>query len=60
MKKLVYIFSLAIGLLMTGCDLWEHTEPLAPDTWGAVPELLVEVDSAALDAEGNLIKDVLP
>ena len=41
MKKLVYILSLAIGLLMTGCAQWENFESLSPDTWGAEPELTV-------------------
>ena len=60
MKKLVYILSIAIGLVVTGCAQWEDFDSLAPDTWGPVPELTVELDAAALDAEGNLIKDYLP
>lgn len=56
MKKLVYILSLAIGLLMTGCAQWETMESLPRDTWGPAPELTIEV--APLDSvTGQLISD---
>lgn len=60
MKKLVYILSIAIGLFMTGCAQWEKYESLPSDTWGAVPELAVYIDSTCLDETGNLTKDYLP
>ena len=42
MKKLVYILSLTIGLIMTGCTPWENVEPLSPDAIGSSnPELTV-------------------
>ena len=56
MKKLVYILSLAIGLLMTGCAQWETMESLPRDTWGPEPELKIEV--SPLDSiTGELISD---
>ena len=56
MKKLVYILSLAIGLLMTGCAQWETLESLPRDTWGPEPELTIEV--SPLDSiTGALISD---
>ena len=56
MKKLVYILSLAIGLLMTGCAQWETMESLPRDTWGPEPELTIEI--APLDSiTGALISD---
>ncbi|MBQ6938360.1 MAG: hypothetical protein IJN35_00760, partial [Muribaculaceae bacterium] len=42
MKKLVYILSLTIGLIMTGCTQWENVEPLSPEAIGSSnPELTV-------------------
>ncbi len=56
MKKLVYILSLAIGLLMTGCAQWDPMESLPRDTWGAEPEITIEV--SPLDSiTGALISD---
>ncbi|MBR5844163.1 MAG: hypothetical protein IKY75_06225 [Bacteroidaceae bacterium] len=56
MKKLVYILSLAIGLLVTGCAQWENMESLPRDTWGPEPELAIEV--SPLDSiTGELISD---
>ena len=51
MKKLLYIFSIVIGLMLTGCE--DKVEPLAPDTWGPVAELTVNVPD-------TLTTDVLP
>ncbi|MBE6306748.1 MAG: hypothetical protein E7084_03765 [Bacteroidales bacterium] len=48
MKKLVYMLSLAIGLIMTGCAQWENIEPMAPDTWGPVAELTVNTPDSVL------------
>ncbi len=53
MKKLVYILSLAIGLIMTGCAQWENIEPMSPDTWGPTAELTVETPD-------TIKTDVLP
>ncbi len=53
MKKLVYMLTLAIGLIMTGCAQWEKYEPMPNDTWGAVSELTVETPD-------TVTGDVLP
>lgn len=53
MKKLVYILSIAIGLILTGCAKWENFESLEPDTWGDLAELTVEVPD-------SITSDVLP
>ncbi len=53
MKKLVYMLSLAIGLIMTGCAQWETYESMAPDTWGPVAELTVNTPD-------TLTSNVLP
>lgn len=42
MKKLVYILSVAIGLIMTGCAQWEEFDSLSPETWGPKAELTIE------------------
>lgn len=43
MKKLVYILSFAIGLILTGCEKSDDFASLAPDTWGPVAELTLEM-----------------
>lgn len=52
MKKLVYILSFAIGLILTGCEKSDDFASLAPDTWGPVAEL-------TLDVPDTLTSDVL-
>ena len=59
MKKLVYILSLAIGLILTGCAKWENFESLSPDTWGAEPVLEVTApDSIKTEVISFTIKTV--
>lgn len=57
MKKLVYILSLAAGLVLTGCAKWDEPVSEAPDTWGPVPELTVSVNVD--ETTGALIGDVM-
>lgn len=44
MKKLVYILSLAAGLVMTGCAKWDTPVSMPRDTWGPEPQLTVNVN----------------
>lgn len=54
MKKLIYMLSLTIGLVLAGCAQWEKPEPQSPDNFGAACEMVVTVDSVVTTSSTTL------
>ena len=54
MKKLIYMLSLTIGLVLAGCAQWEKPEPQSPDNFGQACELVVTMDSVVTTGTATL------